>query len=182
MLGGELLPETRPAITAHSAVGGASGLVRYAFNDRLTLQAKGWWTTDNSWRSGLACSAIVPFGDTNANIRFGAMLTTAFAASKEGYSGDWGIMGTGFGLSALVWIPLEPRTFTLYGALGPAYGVRNTRYDGYGYGAILNLGFAYTIVSSLTANLEGSAILARDVYDAKTNLMISPALEVGWEF
>src|ERR1039458_7594892 len=65
MLGGEMLPETRPSVTTDKAAGGANALVRYAFSDRLTLQAKGWYALDkaDALRSGFSFSAIVSFGE-----------------------------------------------------------------------------------------------------------------------
>jgi hypothetical protein len=183
MVGGEFLPETRPIAVPQDAEPGATGLIRYAFSDHLTLQAKSWFALNNTSAdlSGISLSGIVPFGDTGSrSLRFGTMISIAFLSDNE--NGDLAIGGTGFSASLLAWLPISSDKLTLYGSFGPAYGVRNASYDSEGYGAILSLGLAYNFCSSLSANLECAGVLARDLYDLTTNIIISPSFDLGWKF
>jgi len=98
MLGGEMLAETRPAVTSSSSVSGLNTLVRYAFSDKLMLQFKGWYALgeSSSWRSGMSFSAIVPFGDINSeSARFGLLFSAGSVTSKNGETGELSFSGTG---------------------------------------------------------------------------------------
>ncbi len=178
MLGGELLPETRPSAIGRFATFGITGSAKYGFTNGFGLQLKTWWATsklDGSIRTGYAGSVIVMLNNSTNAIRLALLPTFAFLFG--GTSND----GQGFGIPIVAWLPPVDKLH-LYLGLGPAIGWQSLANGIDGFGLIGNVGAAYQFADAFDLTGELSALLVRNRYDAVTTFMVSPKLSLGWLF
>lgn len=174
-----VLPETRPHLVEHKTAFGADGSFRLAFCDHITLQGKYWHDLSDNLdenRFGLSFSMIAAFADSST-LRFGLVPTAAFV------SGNGDFQGGGGGMFLAVWYnKFSP--LTLYGTVGPAFGVRVTDEENskWGWGVLLNGGIATLVKKHLTINLELAAVKQVNEYDDRKDYFLCPSINIGYLF
>jgi len=180
VLGGVgFFPETRPHLVEHKSAFGTEGTFRLAFCDHITLQGKYWHDLSDNLddnRYGLSFSMIAAFADSTS-LRFGLIPTAAFA------SGNGDFQGGGGGMFLALWYSgFSP--ITIYGTLGPAFGIRVTDEEEskWGWGLLINTGIAALIKKHLTINVELAGIKQENKYDHKTEYFLCPSINIGYLF
>lgn len=172
--------------TGGSVQGGSNVMVRYAFSNRLTLQARSWATWNalqNLTISGASVEGFYMLNDTSASWRLG--LIPRASVMLRGRSID----GRAASLSAIAWTP-QVFFFKPYVALGGGIGdVVNTsatteigtQYD-WGYAILGNLGVNVELSSAFSLNAELSGILQVNPGYGSSYWFVLPSGGVTWTF
>jgi len=180
VLGGfAFLPESRPQTTKSKTAFGGEATFRYAVCDHFSLQTKAWKDFSenvDASRSGISTSTIAMLNDSSAT-RYALISTAAFVFDREGLEGGGG--GLRLGISFLKYNPVA-----LYGAIGPAFGLRNLSHDNneWGWGILGNFGISTFIVDRITVRFEAACIHQINKYDKRTDFLISPSINIGYLF
>jgi len=173
--------DTEPGSISGSAVSRFGGelALRYAFTDRLTLQAKAWHDLSQAHVSlgGFSFSGIYRFDTARGGLRWA--LVPQFGIVYDGNA----IQGRGAAISALAWLPrfgpAQP-----YLAFGPMIGTRQWDFENYewGWGLLGNIGAGFELPANFTATIEVATAFQADQYEKKNFFILAPSIGIGWRF
>ncbi len=178
-----VLPETRPEALGASVATGGEALARFAFTDRLTMQARTWGRIDVSSPqvNGVSIEGLYMLNDSTAPVRYAVM--PRLVAMFEGRSIDARAAFVG----GVAWVPdlwiLKP--YVAIGAgIGDYIGDESAASgDRWGYAFTGNLGANVDLVANFSAGLELAAIVQVNRYDRTVSaLPLLPSLSAAWKF
>jgi hypothetical protein len=173
------MPEARPNRAPEKTAKGMEFTARVGAADWLTLQAKFWKDISENFdaadRFGVSVSTIVAQTGDLGGFRVGLMPTATFLGAGDGWYGGGGT------LPLCVWLPnlsvLHP-----YAAVGPGFGLHNTRDDEYGFLIVENWGCAALLAKHLTVNAEISLVNTFNYYDRRHDNFVTWSVNGGFLF
>jgi hypothetical protein len=177
------LPEASGDLgSAHAA---SEGMIRHAFSDRLTLQARGW-SRFSSMQSlqldGFSFEGIYMLNDTTASLRVALMPRVEFMMNGRSIDGEAAM------ISAVAWLPKIGFVNPYLGAgTGAAAIIVETdevgrERVGWGYAFIGNAGATVDLFASLSVNVELAGTVQFERYNGSVGGFLLPSIGVSWMY
>jgi hypothetical protein len=177
------LPEASGNLgSAHLA---SEGMIRHAFSDRLTLQARGWSRFSSMQQlqlDGFSFEGIYLLSDTAAALRFALMPRVEFMMQGRSIDGEAAM------ISAVAWLPklgfVNPYLGAGAGAAAIVVETDELGRDrfGWGYAFIGNAGATVDLFTSFSVNVELAGTLQVERYNGSIGGYLLPSVGVSWMY
>lgn len=181
--GAALFPHAEPYLAGRDFEVGGEAMVRYAFSDRFTMQAK-WFrahsrqnTEDGEQirvQQGVNLYGILRANSMNDAVPWALIPAYSFIFDNRTLEGQGGA------LWFAIW-PWTNNSFSTYFAAAPAIGFHPDLFGDWEWGMLLNAGEVIRLSKYFDLNIEAAMSMQYDTYGESFQVLPAPSLSLVWK-